>query len=250
MVLGAMGGHKAIIRMEGDKTLRVQVVSEKGRPTSEFFPLIRNEILNVNRALGLSAREAIAKGGDVFTVKNLLNTYKRGDGKVFGDKSDEEYSAYELLNQFYDAPMITGMEVNKEGQVRIQPYSYHKCSKSDQDLRNALFDVYGEKCFYTKKKIEFEDMQVDHILAKKYIKPDDNETKMYLARLAAMGFDLDDPDYIENYLPCRGSVNRDWSNNPRPVETLMFYHEKALENTPKVLKKMEYYKNLKNNRGK
>lgn len=243
MVLGAMGNHKAIIRMFDERTLRVEVLSKDGKPASELFPLIRREIIGVNEALGISSREAVASGEDVFTVISLLNTYKKGDNRVFGDKTGKEQDAFKLLNSFYDAVTINGMNVDERGRIKIETYNCCEQRKSKDAFRKAIYHAYNKKCAYCGEPIKYSDMQIDHILATRHVDPKDAETRMYLAELAERGLDLEKPDFIENYLPscrhCNGSEGK--SNRIFEIGTLRFYHDLALQHTPEVIRLLEQY---------
>ena len=251
MVLGSMGNHKAIIRIMDEKTLRVEVLSKEGKPASEFFPLIRRGILGVNDALGRSAREEIAKGKDVFTIKYLRNTYRRGQKEVSGNVTDEVYNVFELLNSFFEKAVVEGMDVDENG--RAITTIYHYCEKEDKILRKALYKVYNGKCAYCGTDLLREtDMQVDHILPSKPEKKEIKgyETKMYLATLEERGFVLETPNYIENYLPCCGHCNGKAGKSNKTLEliNLRLYHDRAMKNAPKIIALMEKYERTKKNK--
>ena len=247
MMVGAMGDYKAIIRMDNDNTtLRVAVHSAADKPTAGFFELLRREIIGVNDALGLTAKEMIAgEGKDVFGIKKLLNTYRKGNDSLFGDDSDEEYSAYDLLNRFFDPYTIAGMTVDDKGKVRIEVYHYNKKSQNNQLLRKALYHAYGEKCVYCSEKLtRIAYMDVDHILAVNHVDPRDKGTQTYLAELERRGMKHENgqrPDYVENYLPSCRQCNIKKSNEIFSAEMLRSYHGIALKNTPKVLNLLERY---------
>lgn len=93
---------------------------------------------------------------------------------------------------------------------------------------------------YCKQPFEnFEEFQVDHILPANW-KPD-SELKPYLDYLRKTGFDLDHPDYIENYFPAHPSCNREKTNDMN-IFTLPYRHEVAARRVKRVLKEIERYK--------
>ena len=86
--------------------------------------------------------------------------------------------------------------------------------------------------------LSMREMQVDHILPTKYRVPP--ELEGYVNYLKESGFDLEQPDYVENYLPAHGSCNRDKTNLIRDYP-LIFWHEIALRKSKKVLELAEKY---------
>ena len=134
------------------------------------------------------------------------------------------------------------MEVGADGEPFIQPYVYVKRKKENTLLRKALYHAYGEKCMYCGETIPYKQMQVDHILATNHVDPGDDETKKYIEELEKNGFDISNPDYVENYLPacadCNTRIKRDKIFS---VSTMRFYHEVAMWHTPKVLELWEKY---------
>ena len=216
---------------------------KNGKPASNLFPLLRSEIIEVNRTLNLSARESLAADGNVFAVTTLIDAYKSNTKSVHGDVLRKAYEPFELLNRFYNAPTINGLDVNDRGEVCITQYHYRKYRKGDRALRRALYEAYDKRCGYCGKPINFDEMQVDHILAANFQKAGvkDKETRMYIAELKEHGFDLTKPDYIENYMPCCGQCNRDKSNKTFNVEKLRKCHETAMEHTHDVLWLMREY---------
>ena len=244
MVLALPEGFRGVLRMAEDRDLRLELYAAADRPISEFFPLLREEILGVNRDLNLTARELVAVGKDEFPMAQLLRSHQRGYESCFGDKTDREYRIPELLEPFFDPWTLANLEA-EAGSIRVRPYEYHRVPKENPQLRKAVWEVYGKRCNYCHVPLEFDELQIDHILAVKRLPPRDNRVTVYLARLKQRGFDLDAPDYVENYFPACGRCNRSKSNATRDAFALMEYHADALAHTPAVLQKLEKANNQK-----
>ena len=252
LMLGGMDAHKATVRMSDDRDLRIDVWSKQNHPAYEMFELLRREINAVNKALNLKAKEFIVDGEDRFSMIQLVRAAEK-DQTLFGNNSGKERSAMELLCSVYDRWIIPHIEIEEADSeyivripdvprvvVPVEPRTFHPCRQSDPALRKALYKVYGEICQYCKKPIDsFPDMQVDHILPQKY-HPHPGLDR-YIDYLKKCGFDVDKPDYVENYFPAHGSCNRSKSNDAGNIP-LVFWHEIAFKKAEKVLKLMETYK--------
>ena len=243
MVLGAMKLHRAVIRMENDDaTLRVELWSkQEEHPAFELFRILREEIDAVNRLLELvPTAEEIVDGEDHYSVISLLSA-ARDNGAVYGPKTGKRKSARELLGSLYSPWLIRQMRVeNGQILVPITPRSFHPCANSSPALRHALYEAYNHTCPYCNQPIKnIRDVQVDHILPTKYRELP--ELAEYVKYLAACGFDVRKPDYVENYFPTHGHCNRDRSNRVDPF-TLFAYHERAFAQAPKVLALMKNYR--------
>lgn len=240
MVLAAMEAHRAVIRMENDETLQIDLYSKPEHPAWEAFHLIREEILTVNAALNLpQPREFILDGEDRFAVNGLFGAL-RGAGLVYGPTTGNERNAAELLGQFYTDWSLQQLQVEKKQLVMNIPHKiWHHCQKSDPVLRKALFAAYRGICPYCKRSFSSErEFEVDHILPTHFDAVAHPELKEYLAYLKASGFDTDKPDYVENYFPAHSSCNRDKSNRIN-LFTLPAWHELAARTAPRVLELME-----------
>ena len=239
LMLGGMDAHRATVRMSDDRDLRIDVWSKPNHPACEMFELLRREIDAVNKALNLKAKEFIVDGEDRYTVIQLLNAAK-DHAPVYGPNSGEKRDAEELLGRVYADWIIPYMKVESGSIiVPIVPPEFHKRAKSDPALRHALYEAYNGICQYCGKAIQNErEMQVDHILPTKYRVPP--ELEGYVNYLKESGFDLEQPDYVENYLPAHGSCNRDKTNLIRDYP-LIFWHEIALRKSKKVLELAEKY---------
>ena len=77
---------------------------------------------------------------------------------------------------------------------------------------------------------------MDHILPTEY--RERPELQSYLDYLSSCGFNIEKPDYIENYFPTHGYCNRDKSNRVNEF-TLPYWHDIAAQHAPRVLRLME-----------
>ena len=71
---------KAVVRMNDDeKTLAIDVYAKNGVDAKPYvlFKPIRDQVLEINGKLGLTAKEFIKSGEDTFSVKALLNSYEK-----------------------------------------------------------------------------------------------------------------------------------------------------------------------------
>ncbi|MBR5947207.1 MAG: hypothetical protein IKZ82_00985 [Clostridia bacterium] len=247
MVLGVLGELKAVIRMENDdKTLRINFYSTPTRPACELFPYIRDEILAINRELNLSAEESIIKGEDEFFAARLVKAYRNKKKTVEGSRTGEEYDPFELLASVFDIFSIVCLE-ERDGKLKdIQRGRFHKQDKEDKAFRQALWEAHGKECSYCGVPLHrLYDMQVDHILPTKFakqLKNADGRARRYINRLEAKGFDLEAPDYIENFLPSCVHCNQSMQNRIMTADSMCFYHEKAVRKTPYVLERMDKLK--------
>ncbi|MBO4419144.1 MAG: leucine-rich repeat domain-containing protein [Oscillospiraceae bacterium] len=244
MVLGCMDAHKAIIRMEDDKNLRIEIWSKADHPAYEFFELIRRELLAVNERLNLKANEFIVDGPDRYSLIMLYKAAK-GVGVVYGPATGEERVAAELLGQFYENWTVKLMRVEKNGVITIPilPRDYHECSKEDPIFRTALYEAYNRVCPYCKQPIHnIREMEIDHILPRNQKELKNlPELSDYLQYLKTRGFNTAAPDYIENFFPAHGECNRDKLNHI-DIYALLARHEAAAAKTPKVLRLIEKYR--------
>lgn len=243
MVLDLMDTHRAILRMDDDETLKIEIWHREDHPAWELFPMLRNEILFVNETMNLRASEWIAEEEDIFPVIRLLRAHENNQDICWGDITGNQYSAEELVGRFFDSETISRMVITDKS-FHIQPYQYHRHSPNDQALREAIYETYSRKCKYCNRLMEYEDMQIDHIFATNHLPIKNSHVELYLAQLKQRGFDLEKPDYVENYFPSCGKCNRGKSNAIRDAVTLREYHAVAAENLQKVLSHYEKFSQL------
>ena len=79
---------------------------------------------------------------------------------------------------------------------------------------------------------------MDHVFPEKYKKEDLSQMADFIQYLKDQGFDIDNPNYVENYLPAHKSCNSFKSNNLRPFP-LVWYLSRSMSKAPKVLSEMD-----------
>ncbi|MEE0675394.1 MAG: COR domain-containing protein [Ruminococcus sp.] len=240
MVLGSMDAHKAVVRMDDDENLWIEIWSKPEHPSYDFFKLLRREIIEINERLNLKTKEFIVDGEDRYYLVSLLNAVK-GTGVVYGNDSGNERRAADLLGLFYENWTLKFTQVqNGVITIPILPKKFHDQSRDDQAFRRALYEAYNHICPYCNGIIDsIRDMQIDHILPQKY--KELPELKEYISYLQECGFDVSKPDYVENYMPSHGRCNLDKSNNVE-LFSILARHEIAWRKTDRVLKLYEKYK--------
>ena len=237
LILADTEGRRVMIRMDDDETLAIDLWFRPEHPAFSIFLWLREEILEINRAMGLTAADFIVDGGEQYSVVSLLRAAE-GAGVVYGQNSGEERNARELLGDFFETWTIEGMHVEKNAIViPILPYEYHPAKKGDQSLRKALYKAYNGICPYCNKSLPDErNFEVDHIFPSRYQALP--ELAEYVKYLNAHGFDTEKPDYVENYFPAHHACNLDKSNHTEPF-ALLAWHHRAARMAPKVLRLME-----------
>ena len=239
MMLGSMAAHKAIVRMDDDENLRIELWSRPEHPAYEMFELLRWEILDINKQLNLKAKEFILDDEDRYSLISLIEAER--DGENVRGESGRKRRPAELLGRFYEDGTWKFSRVEKNNIIiPILPREYHARRKDDPNLRKALYSVYNGICPYCEKPIDaFGDMQVDHIFPTHYVELP--ELSDYVKYLEARGFDTSKPDYVENYFPVHSHCNREKSDTVL-LYVLLKRHERAYSMTPAVLRKYEAYK--------
>ncbi len=241
MVLKAWNLHRIVVRMDDEERLRIEVCSAETQPAYDLFWMLRREISEVNRRLNLSAEEFIVDGDDEFPLEAVLEA-ARDRAFIYGRSGKRDAEA--LLGKYYEKVVVQTMRVeNKKIVISIPEREYHRHAKSDPALRWALYEAYKRICPYCGQNISnLRDMQVDHILPTNFKAcPAFNP---YLDYLSAGGFDLEQPDYIENYFPTHGYCNGDKSNRINEY-SLPYWHDIAAQHASRVLKLMQRYQEQK-----
>ena len=241
MVLYIWKLHRIFVRMLDTERLRIDVYSGAGQRAYELFWLLLTEIDAINRRLNISAKEYIldeTKPGETneFPLGAVLAAAT--ENSALFDQNGNKHNAGALLGQFYEESFVQTMRVeNGAIVIPIAARSFHPCAKGNAALRKALYEAYNEICPYCGKAIpSLRDVQVDHILPTEY--RERPELQSYLDYLSSCGFNIEKPDYIENYFPTHGYCNRDKSNRVNEF-TLPYWHDIAAQHAPRVLRLME-----------
>lgn len=121
--------------------------------------------------------------------------------------------------------------------------TYHQYNKSSSYLREAIFAEYEGKCFYCAHLIEYRNMHIDHILPTNRPDLTDDDGKEYIKELQSKGFIQDS---IENYVPTCPSCNMKKGNMVYTSANLRYFHEQAKNHSKGILKKINIYKQNKN----
>ena len=109
MILSAIDSYKAVVQMDDDeKTLTIDVYAKNGVDAKPYvlFKPVRDQVLEINGKLGLTAKEFIKSGEDTFSVKALLNSYEKNIQEISGDESDTLYNPAELLGRFFERAVV------------------------------------------------------------------------------------------------------------------------------------------------
>lgn len=241
MVLGAMGMHKATIRMEDDRYLYIDIWSKHDQTLYQIFSILRSELIQINENLHLNAKEYISHGKDAFSITSLIKAAKK-DSCVFGDENDD-LKATELLGKLFDEWTTKFIVETGRIIVPVIPREYHPMKKNNAALRFALFEAHKRICPYCGLPIRrLDEMEIDHILPSNYRNVP--ELDSYITYLNSRGFDTSNPDYIENYLPIHRHCNIRKSNFV-DIFSFLSWHNLAELKTPRVLKLIKEYKATK-----
>lgn len=91
-----------------------------------------------------------------------------------------------------------------------------KVDVKDELVRQAIWEVYNHKCFYTGNPLKYSDMELDHIIAASYRNRPDKLKKA----LCECGFENDfELDSLYNLVPTSKYENRRKSDMDLPPNT-------------------------------
>ena len=237
VILRVRDWHVIFVRMTGEESLCIDIYSSGEQRPHAIFWMLRKEIEGINRKLNLSAREWILEGDYQFSLEASLSAAKN-NYDVY-DKDGNPHNARKLLEKIFDYSFIETMRI-ENGAIVIPDIQreYHSCSKNNPALRRALFEAYKQICPYCGEPLKYMEMQVDHILPVKH--PNTSALENYFETLTSNGFNLEKPDYIENYFPVHTHCNR-LKGNRIDEYNLPLWHDIAAQHTPIVLQLMEQY---------
>ena len=135
MILSAANDFKAVVRMNDDeKTLAIDIYARTGVDAMPFvlFRTIREQILDINHKLGLTADENIICGEDTFSVVMLEAAYE-DNGSVYGDKTSKKYNPAELLGRFFK-PTVVQYENGETKQI----FLINKLEQYNVDIKGGV----------------------------------------------------------------------------------------------------------------
>ena len=240
MVLHVWNLHRVFVRMTDDESLKIDVFSTGEQPAHALFWFLCRQIGEINEKLNLQAKEFILDGSNSFGLGSVLMAAQENIPLLNSD--GDEFDAKKLLGDVFEPAFSQNLQVT-EGSIviPIRERSYHPCPPNDAQLRVALYQAYNEICPYCGERIQrLRDMQVDHILPQNYTNNVHPELEQYERYLAERGFDLNAPNYIENYFPAHPHCNNFKSARVNEF-SLPYWHDIAAAHTPRGLQLMDRY---------
>lgn len=116
---------------------------------------------------------------------------------------------------------------------------YHKASKENKNVREAIWKAYDGRCPICKENISLNQLSVDHIIPQKQEELSEDVINFY-NKLKKEGFII---DCIENFMPMHQYENREKSNNNLSVYVYENRIEMAKRHSKKVLDILDEIKN-------
>ncbi len=105
-----------------------------------------------------------------------------------------------------------------------------KLDLRDVDLKTAMWECHNRRCFYSRKRLDFDIMELDHIVSRKNRSPEQLRTLLkQLGR--SEDFELDS---VFNLVPCHPTENRRKSGDDDINGMLLWLH-KAEQIAPRVI---------------
>ncbi|MBU3072524.1 HNH endonuclease domain-containing protein [Clostridium estertheticum] len=118
-----------------------------------------------------------------------------------------------------------------------------KVKKDDEFIRQAIWEVYRCKCFYTNNPLEYKDMELDHIIPESYKNRKDDLERV----IEQCGLDADfELDSIFNLVPTSKFENRRKSDKELNLKSMLHFLGLARNNVPKIEKRIENLKKTRN----
>jgi 5-methylcytosine-specific restriction endonuclease McrA len=222
--------------MVDDETLYIDIYSSGEHRAYELFWVLRKHIEEINNEMLLNAEEYIMDGKADFLLEDVVAALETNG---FVSRRGVRRNARELLGDFYDDSVIQSMRI-EDGiiNISIEKRKFTPCKKDNKALRLALYETYHHICPYCGNPLTYREMQVDHILPAHYPAP--LVLKPYVDYLSTCNFNIDEPDYIENYFPSHGYCNRDKSNRVNEF-TLPYWHLIAAQKAKTVIERKKRY---------
>lgn len=114
-----------------------------------------------------------------------------------------------------------------------------KVDKNNQFVRQAIWEVYNRRCFYTGEPLKYNDMQLDHIIPESYAHKKDDLKRI----IKKCGLDDDfELDILYNLVPTSSYENRRKSDKELNINAILHYLNLAKEYVPKIQKRIEKLK--------
>ena len=116
-------------------------------------------------------------------------------------------------------------------------------TRFDTITRSAILAVYDYACFYCGRPLEFDALEIDHIIGEHY------EKKQEEFELLKKEYGLDpqfDVNGVFNLVPSDGNCNKKKGGKPYSKETTLHYLELAARNAAKIQQEIERLKKSRN----
>lgn len=226
--------HELLIQMDDDKNLNIIIYSDPISSVPEIFSLIRQEILETNEFFHLESIELIAMNEDEFSLVRLLKASKRENTVVDGNVTGKEYDANDLLRRFYTDIDISRFATDGKN-ILTAPNSFHPADVTNEIVRSAILQSHEYTCNYCKNVFDPIDLMIDHIIPRgilsrlPYLH---HLNKAYVKQLERAGFNLEKPDYLENYCSSCYKCNNRKGSKLLELKELRELHERAAKKVP------------------
>ena len=219
------------------------LVSSESHAVSDIFPMMRELIVATNDSLNLRPKEQIQTSEDVFSVIRLIKAKEEAKKEIEGEKYGNSVDTYLTLSVFYSPMDISRLDTNGQD-ILWRDSAFHAADKNNEIVRYGIYRAYDGKCQYCGLPLYFKEMQIDHILpekSEKYFDQADPQVKSYIKYLQDNGFNLESPDYLENYFLSCGPDNNCKKADIRSYFALHEYHATAIKKVPCILRFMKQY---------
>ena len=120
-----------------------------------------------------------------------------------------------------------------------------KIDTNDVDLREAMWGCYGRKCFYSRRPILYDDMELDHIVSQKDRSPE--ELRDLLRRLGKNeNFEIDS---VYNLVPCHRTENKRKGGREN-INGMLLWLQEAEDMAPRIIAEINRLKKVTQGRKK
>lgn len=108
-------------------------------------------------------------------------------------------------------------------------------TRIEDSLRQAIYEAYKGKCFYTEEPVSYRDYELDHII------PESRESDIEIIK-KRLGLEDDfHINSVENLVPSRPGINLWKGGQLLSDKTLLLYFEKTKAMKPTIVELYEKY---------
>jgi len=118
-----------------------------------------------------------------------------------------------------------------------------KVKKDDEFIRQAMWEVYKHRCFYTNNPLEYKDMELDHIIPISYKNRKDDLKRVIGECALDADFELDS---LFNLVPTSKYENRRKSDKELDLNARLHYLGLVRDNVSKIEQRIEKLKKTRN----